>query len=79
MVWVGEGDGELGNSVSIALPNLALPGPGGESREGALRSLPLVPANKPEITISFTHGFMAPENIDQSDLWKCRGKLSSAE
>ncbi len=30
--WGMEGD--LGNSVSIALHNLTLPGPGGESREG---------------------------------------------
>ncbi len=29
-----ESDGELGKSVSIALHNLTLSGPGGESREG---------------------------------------------
>jgi len=30
----GGGEGECGNSVSVALNSLTLPGPGGESREG---------------------------------------------
>ncbi len=32
---------ECGNSASIALNSFTLPGPGGESREGGVRSLPL--------------------------------------
>jgi hypothetical protein len=63
MVWVtaisqiasrvGEGGGV--GQISIALHNLTLPGPGGESREGGgLRSLPLIQHDKKHFSSNST-------------------------